>query len=311
MMTARLYVLVGDSVRMRDEAQASLLAGWTGPVKRVLEPDLNHILMDLDTPSFLDQPATWVVRLEDKMLTKHRTALVAACTQPAVAGHLLLMADDLDARDTLRKAATTAKVLIDAGSPDPKEIVPWLAGRITSMPDLCNEPGRVATTLVELVGTEPDALLSSLDTVLAWCGHEALTAAAVHTVVASTAEKPIWELTGAILDGQVNKALALLSGPAGDKPDQVLSALLAEIRKLMACCDTPDDAQAAAWAGAKGRPNLFHARKRARQLGKQILGRLLALGAHTQRQLRTSGVDSALAVELMVLHAQRLVASRS
>ena len=86
-----------------------------------------------------------------------------------------------------------------------------------------------------------------------------------------------------------------------------LGALVSETRKLIACCETSDDAEAISWAGGKGRPNLYYARKRSKDLGRATLQRLLQGLVMAQRQLRQSGIDDELTLEMLAINAQRVV----
>ena len=70
---------------------------------------------------------------------------------------------------------------------------------------------------------------------------------------------------------------------------------------------TADDGEVAKWINARGRPNLYYARQRARNLGRAVLVRLLTGCLHTQRLLRQSGTNAELALETLVLHAQRII----
>ncbi len=306
-MTAipRVQAIVGSSVRLRDEAVTELLSTWSGPVKRVAVPEIERILLDLDTPSLFEDPALWLIRPDEKTLKKHRDALLQAVARPAVAGHLLLVLSELDGRDVLAKALAKADALRLAGPPSPKETQGWLVGRLLAQG--IADPGVVAAALGEHCGEDVDALLSALELAQLYAGDERVSAATVHAVCGGSAERPMYELSGAILDGDAAKAITLLHAGAGAEPEYALSALLNELRKLVACTETTDDAQAATWAGARGKPNLFYARKRARALGRVTLLRLFQGALNASRDLRRTGHDPAAVIELLVLHARRVV----
>ena len=140
-----------------------------------------------------------------------------------------------------------------------------------------------------------------------YAGEGPITPEAVEALVVGTAERPIWEFTGAVLEGNAARAIALMHAGEGLEAQRALSALVSELRKLIACCATSDDALAARLSGARGRPNLYYARQRARQLGKACLQRLLRGCQLTQRQLRQGGGNLELALETLVLHAQRII----
>src|SRR4051812_40234879 len=123
----RVMVVAGSSVRLRDELMAELLKTWTGPVKRLVEPsDLNRILLDLDTPSFLDEPALSVIRCDEKWIQKHQAELLDAAAKPRSNGWMVLLSPGLDQRGKLAKALIAGKALRVAEGPDPKEMQGWL-----------------------------------------------------------------------------------------------------------------------------------------------------------------------------------------
>ena len=312
--TSRLHLITGDSLVLRDEILPQVLAGWTGPIKRVVEPaDLSRIVLDLDTPSLFEDPGLWLVRCDGRYLRKNAELLLALAGVPAVAGLVVMSLDGPDkgkagdAVANLVKALTAANAIHQADVPDEKEIVGWLTARLDRHPQGVTHPRRVAEVLVEHLGDNLDALLSAITVVAIHADHGPLTAEGVDALVAGQAGRPIWEFTGAVLDGNARRGIELLHAGDGLASQLALASLAGEIRKLIACCDTTDDAEVATWILAKGRPNLYYARQRARNLGRPLLVRLLTGCLQTQRQLRQSGTDHELALETLVLHAQRVI----
>ena len=312
--TSRLHLITGDSLVLRDELMPQVLAGWTGPIKRVVEPaDLSRVVLDLDTPSLFEDPGLWLVRCDGRYLRKHAETLLPLAGVPAVAGLVVMSLDGPDkgkagdAVAKLMKALTAADAIHQAEVPDEKEIVGWLTARLDRHPQGVTHPRRVAEALVEHLGDNLDALLAAIAVVAIHADQGPLTAEGVDALVAGQAGRPIWEFTGAVLDGNARRAIELLHAGDGLASQLALASLAGEIRKLIACCDTTDDAEVATWILAKGRPNLYYARQRARILGRPLLVRLLTGCLQTQRQLRQSGTDHELALETLVLHAQRVI----
>jgi len=312
--TSRLHLITGDSLVLRDELMPQVLSGWSGPVKRVVEPaDLGRIVLDLDTPSLFEDPALWLVRCDGRYLRKHAETLLPLAGVPAVAGVVVMSLDGPDkgkagdAAAKLIKALTAANSIHQAQVPDDKEIIGWLTARLDRHPQGVTHPRRVAEALVEHLGDNLDALLAAITVVAVHADQGPLTAEGVDALVAGQAGRPIWEFTGAALDGNAKRAIELLHAGDGLAAQLALSSLASEVRKLIACCDTADDGEVAAWTLARGRPNLYYARQRARNLGRPLLVRLLTGCLQTQRQLRQSGTDAELALETLVLHAQRVI----
>ena len=307
----RLRAVVGQSSRLRDELLAPLLAAWSGPVKRVINPDRPiDLLADLETPSLFGdtESALVVVRVDAEWLRKHAATLEPAASVAATCGAMILVTEALDGRSALAKSLAKAHGLLAAGIPEGGESA-WIVERLRARSAAgIREERAIAQALIDIYGTDADALLSAMDLLELYHGDEALAMEGVSQLFSGVAERPVWEVTGAILDGQPRRALDLIH--AGRlAPEQVLATLASEVRRLLACCATKDDGEAARLAGLKGKPNLFHARRRASALGAGPLQRLLNGIVQTSRQLRTTGVDADLAIEILVLHAQRVIRS--
>src|SRR5687767_6260645 len=128
--TSRLHLITGDSLVLRDELLPRVLAGWTGPVKRVVEPaDLSRIVLDLDTPSLFEDPALWLVRCDGRYLRKHAEVLLPLAGVAPAAGVVVMSLDGPDKGKAgdhvakLLKALQAAQAVHAAEVPDEKEVV--------------------------------------------------------------------------------------------------------------------------------------------------------------------------------------------
>lgn len=310
--SSRLHAVVGTSQRLRDEALTALIADWTGPVKRAVEPDdLNRLVLDLSTASLFEEASLRVVRAGQPYLRKHKEALVDLVGGAADGGVMVLVCEAPERKDdALFKALAKAGALHAAEEPDAKGIVDWLAHRIQLHRQAAERPRQVAEAMVEHLGNDPDALLGALEVLAALRGDAPLDVAAVGELYAGTAARPMWEFSDAVLAGDARRAIGLLHAHGADRPEAALAALLGELRKIAACLEIQDDAEAARCAGLRGRPNLFHARRRAREMGRPLVLRLLNGAILASRQLRQGGGSPEVALETLVLHAQRLIRAR-
>lgn len=310
--SSRLHAVIGSSLRLRDEALATLLAGWNGPIKRSVEPDdLARLVLDLSTASLFEDPALRVLRAGQPYLRKHKPALVDLVGGTAEGGVMVLVCEPPERKDdALFKALAKADALHAAEEPDAKTIVDWLAHRIQAHRQAAERPRPVAEAMVEHLGDDPDALLGALEVLAALRGDAPLDVAAVGELYAGTAARPMWEFSDAVLSGEARRAIGLLHAHGADRPEAALSALLGELRKIAACLDIADDGEAARCAGLRGRPNLYHARRRAREMGQPLVLRLLNGAILASRQFRQSGTSPEVVLETLVLHAQRLIRSR-
>ncbi len=311
---SRVHAVVGDSLRLRDELVTGLVQQWQGGVKRVIEPqDFERIVLDLDTPSLFSDPDLWVVRGDPVWLRKQVDHLrrVLGPGGPG-SGTIILVTRPAERTkgDQLAgffKELGTANALHAVEVPTGRELPGWLCGRLTAVLQGVDRPLQVAQALIEHLGEDVDALLGAIDLLAVYCDDRPIDLKAVEVLVTGTAERPIWDFTGAVLEGNVKRALELMHAGQGLEAQQALSSLISELRKLIACCESPDDGQVAEWIGARGRPNLYYARGRAKAVGRRSLIRLLNGCLMVQRQLRQAGTDAALAMEVLVLHAQKVV----
>ncbi len=263
----RLTVVAGPSIRMRDAALGELIAGWQGPVARLVEPsDLGRVLLEVETPSLFGEPTLRVVRCDDKYLKKHQAILASAIGAPAECGALVMVTPAIDQREKFAKALLAANALLVVPSPDAKTIQAWLLGHLRAAEFKVDDPAAVAQALIEQIGADVDGILSVLEVAALYAEPAPVGADHVTAVCGGVGERPPWEYTAAVLEGRAGRALDLTYAGEGLVPQVALSSLVSELRKLLACCDSSDDAEAAALAGLKGRPNLYYARKRAREL---------------------------------------------
>ena len=311
LLDSTLHAAVSTSVRLRDRLVAGLLSTWDGPIRRMIEPDaVDRLIVGLDTPSFFEPAAAVVVRCDDRWIKRHRELLAPLIGRKAGGGVLILSTAAVETGPgsrALTKNFEKSGVLHVVEVPEGRALPGWLADQISD----CGHPAphslAVANALCNHIGEEPDALLSALDVAIAYAGDEPLTESAVEAVVGGSAARPAWEFAGAVVEGKADRAYGLLAAGGGLEPHLAVAAVLGELRKLLACTESRDNAQAAAWAGVRNPNAMLYARRRADALGRGALLREMRATIHAQQQLRTSGCDPVVAVEQLVLHA-RLIA---
>jgi DNA polymerase III delta subunit len=312
MSAARLRLLTGASVRLRDEAQAALLRDHDGPVERADAGRFDELRMAMDTPSLFGPAPLLIVRCDAAWLKQHAEA-IAALADETGPGAVLLVADAIDGRSALAKRLDAAGAWLRADEPGsrPQDVESWLLGRLHGLGRPVERPQEVARSLLAHRGADPDGLLAAVDQVLDYIlDEEPLRAADVDVVVGGAATRKGWEFAEAALAGDPAKALAIAHAGEGLEVEQLLAALHGELRLLAACCVTTDDQQATAWAGRDGVRYLAPARRRAQSLGAATCARLLDGAAQAQRQCR-SGSDPWWALETFLLHARRVIRPRS
>jgi len=306
-----LHAVVGTSHRLRRECEEALLASWEGSITRRAAPeDPREMLLGLATPSlFGDGGELILLQADEAWCRRHQEALRPLAGQAPVAGILVLRSDRLARNLGLAKALIEAGAYHDAAGPGPREVVPWLVQRLVSGEGDVDRPREIAEALVEHHGEDPDALLGGLETARLHAGDAPLAPDDVHAVMGGEAERPVWMFTGAALEGDPARALGLLAAAPGLTPEGALQALAGEIRRMMASLENEDDRQAWRLLGRRG-GNLFHSRRRGRNLGNAVLKRLIKGAGMALRDCRT-GHDPQRTCEVFVLNCQRVIRSAS
>jgi len=305
----KICAVAGNSWRLREDLLEGLLATWSGPTKRLLEPDgLDGLLVDLDSPSLFDEPALCVLRAGERWLKRQKDRLLPLVGLPCTGAPLLLVSERLPRNEALGRALGKAGALLSTDEPRGRDLLPWLTQRLLQVDTLrVEQPRQVAETLILHRGEEIDALLAAIEQLCDYVGDEVLRPPAVNELLAGEAEQPVWAFIDAFCKGQAGQALRLLHAGRGLDPHQALAALTAEIRKCLACLAAADEREALRMAGVRGRPNLYYTRRRAEELGRRSLLRLLTGILQAQRDLRRTGSDPQLVMELLVLNARRVI----
>ncbi len=297
---------------MREETLAALQSGWTGAVHRVgFETNIPQLLVTLATPSLFGGDDLYILTTDEKAVTAHAEALLAIIGTEVQAGILILLVPSFGnkgAGQKLSKAFKKADALHKVDMPKrPQDMAKWLGPRLKDMPGNLRSSGQVADALVQYRGMDIDALLMAYETVSLYAGDDPIDAKMVHLVIGGQAESPIYEFTGAILKGNSRKALELLYAGRGMAPEMAIGALSNEIRKMLACLESEDDATVYRLAGMRGKPNLYYPRQTASGLGKRCLQRLLTGLLQTQRKTRLTGYDNMQVLEEFIHQAQRVI----
>ncbi len=306
--SSTVHAVVGVSHRLRDEVAEDLMHTWQGPLRRHVEPDdIQRIVLDLATASLFEEPACHLVRGRGDWVRKQRDAFRDLVGVPVSGGVIVLVTDPPPRKDdALFKALAKAGAVHAADEPASRDVADWLTARIAALPQGAKDARKIAFALIDHVGTDIDALLAAMEVLSLLRLDQPIDAAAVSELHASDAAKPLFAFSDAVLEGEAGKALAQLHASGAGHPEQALMVLISDVRKVLACLDSDDDAEAARMAGLFGRPNFYHPRRRAQRLGRIVAQRLLRGAALAQRAMR-SGADAMLVLETLVLHARALV----
>ena len=311
---SRLILVTGESQRLRTAILDRLRAAWDGDIATIShDADADQVLLGLETPSmFSDRPTLWLWRVDETWLRRQREAMARHIGQAVVAGVLVLISDACPQDSAPTKAMLadlrSAGALLEAAAPSEREMPSWIAMQLTAHPQGVGEPHRIADILLRRLGADCDAILGAIDLIALACHPQRLDAEAADALVAGQAERPVWEFSGALLDGRDADALRMLHAPQAE-PGALLNGLISELRRLLAVKQTTDDAEAARLAGVKATAAMNHARRRAARFKPDELRRLLAGAIQALRQAR-GRVDELTAAEWYVANAKRIVGAR-
>jgi len=272
----------------RDLAYAAFYADETSP---------QQIVMEAETLPFLTERRVILVRNAERFNTESAAErLLSYLETPCETTILLLVASRIDKRTKFYRACEKAGKIVECPELNAREAEDWVRS-VASDRGKRLDSGALRE-FVARAGTHLSDLNNALTIVCSYVGEaDRITEADIVAACADVAEEEIWALTDAIAISSTGKALASLRKlvDLGKHPDELMGI----INWLLT------SAYAVAVAG-DGQPRIspFVARKvapLANKLGIRKLRDAFALCTDTHFMLRTTGVDSNLAMELLVV----------
>ena len=172
--------------------------------------------------------------------------------------HLLITTDMADKRRSLYKAIKSHGVVIDCAVPRGDRRVDRLAQqevlreKMTAILDSSNKKMGTGAyeALVDMTGFDLRTFCGSLEKLINYIGkRDTITAEDVASVLKRTKRDPIYDLTNAIADRNMEKSLFYLGSILATEfhPLQVLTALVNQIRKLILAKDFAQSPRAKGW----------------------------------------------------------------
>lgn len=171
---------------------------------------------------------------------------------------LIIVADQADKRRALYRAIEKAGVVIDcavpAGDRRADKIAQDAVLRGQMAATLKKSGKRMAPdaypALLEMTGFDLRSFVSSLDKLVSYTGSAAeITAADVEAVLKRTKKDPVYELTNAVADRQLEPTLFFMRSllDEGLHPLQVLAAMVNQVRRLLILKDFVGSAGGRGW----------------------------------------------------------------
>jgi len=177
---------------------------------------------------------------------KDETALIQEAIESGFPdNHLLLLtAEKVDKRRALYKTLKASGMIIDCSIPLGNRMADRKAQEAVlfeCMNTIVSENGKsmdkkAFASLLDSTGFDPAIFAKNLEKLVSYAGErDAITADDVAALIARTKKDPIFELTGAISEKNVGKALSLIGSLLEDGlyPLQILSGITNHIRKLL------------------------------------------------------------------------------
>jgi DNA polymerase-3 subunit delta len=206
---------------------------------------------------------------------------------------LLLVANQIDRRLKLFKACEKGAIVVGCPELRENEAVAWARDEIEQRGKRI-EPGALRL-LIKRTGTTLGDVNNAIELVCGYVGNaDAIVESDVDAACADVAEEKVWTMTDAIGESDTTKALESLRAiiDLGKNEFEILGSInwLLKSAYLVAT----NNSQLPEFTARKCRPL-------AEKLGRQKLRDAFSLCMKAEIMLRSTGVDSALALELLVL----------
>jgi DNA polymerase-3 subunit delta len=242
-----------------------------------------------------------LVRNLDALAPAEQEQLAAYVAKPSPDATVVLIAEKLDGRGKLAKAARDAGALFEAESPKPYQ-VPELAQREAQARGHQLD-AEAAQALADAVGTDLSALDDALERLSLYVGEaEPIRTEHVHACVAHVRTESIWSLVDAVSARDAKTALTAAGSLLGDRepPLRILALvarqlrMVAKMREALASGLGPQEAAVKAGAAPFKARELGAAAKR---FDEASLARAFKLVAEADLALKGSKVPGAKVLE--------------
>jgi DNA polymerase III subunit delta len=261
------------------------------------ETPAGSIVQEAQTFPFLTDRRVVFVRNAEKYNSESAAgAMLGYLAAPNESTIMLLLAHKVDKRTKFYKACQKAGAIVECPALTEPEVTSWINQEVAKHQKMID--GNAARALIDRTGIHLSDVQNALSLVMHYVGQdtERVGISDVEAACADVAEEEIWALTDAIATSQSGAALTSLRSLSdlGKHPDEMIGTINWLLKSAYAV------------AVAEGEPNIsrFVARKvapLAQKLGLVKLRAAFALCTDTQFMMRSTGVDSALALELLVV----------
>lgn len=261
------------------------------------ETAAKEIVLDAQTLPFLADRRVILVRHAERYSSEAAAGpLLDYLDSPNEMTILLLIANKIDKRTKFYKACTKSGEVIECPAMNQGEVVQWVKAEAKARRRSIDM--EAVKALVDRAGTHLSDVENALTNVINFVGEgeKKITAQDVVIACADVAEEEIWALTDAIAASRPAEALTALRrlSDLGKHPDEIIGTINWLLKSAYAVALAPAEPNISRFVAKKVAP-LTH------KLGMTKLRAAFALCTDTQFMMRSTGVDSALALELLVV----------
>lgn len=261
------------------------------------ETAAKEIVLDAQTLPFLADRRVILVRHAERYGSESAAGpLLDYLASPNESTILLLIANKVDKRTKFYKACAKSGAIVECPAMNQGEVLQWVQGEAKAR-------GRTigldaVRALVDRAGTHLSDVDNALTNVINFVGENdaPITAEDVNTACADVAEEEIWALTDAIAASRPGEALTALRrlSDLGKHPDEIIGTINWLLKSAYAVAIAPGEPNISRFVAQKVTPLT-------QKLGTAKLRSAFALCTDTQFMMRSTGVDSGLALELLVV----------
>ena len=273
---------------VKDLAYAAFYADETDPAEIVLEAQ---------TVPFLAERRVILVRNAERYGSEAAMGpLLGYLGSPCDTAMVIFVTSQVDRRTKFYKACDKAGVIVECPQLREPEVAAWVRAEVAERGKTIE--AAAVNELVGRAGTHLSDVENAINLVTGYIGDAAhIREEDVATACADVAEEEIWALTDAIAASRMGDALVALHKlmDLGKHEDEIMGTINWLLKSAYAVA-----------VAESGQPSIssFVARKvapLARKLGLAKLRDAFALCTDTHFMIRTTGVDSTLALELLVV----------
>jgi len=256
-----------------------------------------EIVLEAQTLPFLAERRVILVRNAEKFNTESEAKpLLSYLESPSESTLLLMIASQIDKRLKFYKTCEKHGVIVECPELSPVEAGQWVTAEVQNRGKSI-APGAVQE-IVRRAGTHLGDLNNAVGVVVMFVGENAkINETDVVAACADVAEEEVWALTDAIAKSEPNKALVALRKltDLGRHEDELIGTINWLLRSAyMTARPKAAPETISSFVANKVRPL-------AEKLGVGKLVKAFSLCTDAQFMMRTTGVDRALALELLVV----------